>query len=118
MVQHRAPKSGAAVAARLLRRNRPTEAVPARPSGRNRPVDLQEPLGRPAGTGCRSGGSCLINSANTGSRLDPHCLKYAMGTLPSPAPINFRVQHLSHASRCADGKPRICLHHSSVPYSP
>jgi len=20
--------------------------------------------------------------------------------------------------RCADGKPRICLHHSSVPYSP
>ena len=37
-----APKSGAAVAARLLRRNRPTEAVPARPSGRNRPVDLHD----------------------------------------------------------------------------
>jgi hypothetical protein len=50
-----APKSGAAVAARLLRRNRPTEAVPARPSGRNRPVDLQEPLGRPAGERQRRG---------------------------------------------------------------
>ena len=41
-----APKSGAAVAARLLRRNRPTEAVPARPSGRNRAGTGQEPHGR------------------------------------------------------------------------
>ena len=46
-----APKSGAAVAARLLRRNRPTEAVPARPSGRNRAGTGQEPGRNRAGTG-------------------------------------------------------------------
>ena len=62
-----APKSGAAVAARLLRRNRPTEAVPARPSGRNRPVDLQEPPDRPAGAACRLGGSCT-GAARPGGR--------------------------------------------------
>ena len=50
-----APKSGAAVAARLLRRNRPTEAVPAWPSGRNRAGNGQEPGRNRAGTGRRAG---------------------------------------------------------------
>jgi len=49
-----APKSGAAVAARLLGRNRPTEAVSARPSGRNRAGTGQEPGRNRAGTGRRA----------------------------------------------------------------
>merc|ERR1712032_1289457 len=28
------------------------------------------------------------------------------------------VEYTFGYKRCADGKPRICLHHSSVPYSP
>ena len=66
-----APKSGAAVAARLLRRNRPTEAVPARPSGRNRAGTGQEPGRNRAGTGRRAGTGQEPGRSRAGTGQEP-----------------------------------------------
>ena len=68
-----------------------------------------------------AGGKGWKNVVFTNHQIDLHSeVAIAMGsydfTDASSGDV-VTVEYTFGYKRCADGKPRICLHHSSVPYS-